>query len=74
MQPGPNFQCGEWKYDYRIQKDQEYFVKCFQKIQREGIKSMVIKSEAVQDFYDFTEAYFTKAVFAQNLVSPCTGR
>ena len=56
-----------------FEKINEYFVKCIQKIQREGIKSMVIKPEAVEDFYDFTEAYFPKTVFAQNVLSPPRG-
>jgi len=67
MQTGPNFSVGNGNMIIVFEKINEYFVKCVQKIQREGIKSMVIKKEAVEDFYEFTEAYFPKTVFAQNV-------
>ena len=70
MQTGPNFSVGNGNMIIVFEKINEYFVKCVQKIQREGIKSMVIKREAVEDFYEFTEAYFPKTVFAQNVPSP----
>jgi hypothetical protein len=49
----------------------DYFIKCIQKIQREGIKSMVVREEAVEDFCEFTETYFPGTVFAQSVRS-CT--
>jgi hypothetical protein len=67
MQTGPNFSVGNGNMIIVFEKINEYFVKCIQKIQREGIRSMEIKREAVQDFYEFTEAYFPKTVYSQDV-------
>jgi cation diffusion facilitator CzcD-associated flavoprotein CzcO len=67
MQTGPNFSVGNGNMIIVFEKINEYFVKCIQKIQREGIQSMVVKREAVDDFYEFTEAYFPKTVYSQDV-------
>ena len=50
MQTHPTFSVGYGNMIIVFKKINKYFVNCIQKIQREGIKSMVIKPEAVQDF------------------------
>ena len=70
MQTGPNFSVGNGNMIIVFERITDYFVKCIQKIQREGIKSMVVKEEAVEDFCEFTETYFPRTVFAQS-VRPC---
>jgi cation diffusion facilitator CzcD-associated flavoprotein CzcO len=67
MQTGPNFSVGNGNMIIVFERITDYFVKCIQKIQREGIKSMVVKQEAVEDFCEFTEAYFPRTVFAQSV-------
>jgi hypothetical protein len=67
LQTGPNFSVGNGNMIIVFEKINEYFVKCLQKIQREGVKSMEVKQEAVEDFIEFTEAYFPKTVFSQNV-------
>jgi hypothetical protein len=47
-----------------FEKIVEYAAKCIKKMQREGIKAMVIKKEAVDDFKEYCDNYFPKTVFA----------
>jgi cation diffusion facilitator CzcD-associated flavoprotein CzcO len=69
MQTGPNFSVGNGNMIIVFERINDYFIKCIQKIQREGIKSMVVRKEAVDDFYEYTEAYFPQTVYSQNVIS-----
>jgi hypothetical protein len=46
----------------------EYYAKCIRKMQREGIKTMVIKKEAVEDWKEYCDNFFPKTVFATKVL------
>jgi hypothetical protein len=52
-----------------FEKIVEYAAKCIKKMQREGIKAMVIKKEAVDDWKEYCDNYFPKTVFATKVPS-----
>ncbi|EPQ56351.1 FAD/NAD P-binding domain-containing protein [Gloeophyllum trabeum ATCC 11539] len=48
-----------------LQQQVDYAVKATLKLQRERLKSMVVKKEAVDDFDEYLEAYFPKTVHTE---------
>lgn len=48
-----------------IEAQADYIVACIQKMQRQRIKTMVIRKEAVDDFQRYLDSYFPRTVFAR---------
>lgn len=64
---GPNGAPGTGGTLHLIEVACEYMIKCVQKMQREYIKSMVVKPHALQMLSKHIDAYFTKTIYTQ----PC---
>lgn len=64
---GPNSAVGSGSLLAVIEKQIEYAVKATAKLQRERLKSMEVKKEAVEDFDEYLEAFFPNTVFSE----PC---
>ncbi|OAG37828.1 hypothetical protein AYO21_07934 [Fonsecaea monophora] len=64
---GPNGACGTGGLLLVIEYACEYMIKTVQKAQREYIKAVVPKPEAIRMFVEHTDAYFTKTIYTQ----PC---
>jgi len=60
---GPNGAIGEGSLTMMIETTGSYILKAIRKIQKENIKSMVIKPERVKDFVDYCDTYFNGTVF-----------
>ena len=52
-----------------IESTGDYIIKAIRKLQKENIKSMVIKPRAVRDFTRYCDAYFDKTVFKDDCQS-----
>ncbi|EIW74531.1 FAD/NAD(P)-binding domain-containing protein [Coniophora puteana RWD-64-598 SS2] len=61
---GPNSAIGSGALLCVIEKEVEYAAKVVQKMQRERIKSIDVKREAVEDFDRYLQAYFPKTVYS----------
>jgi hypothetical protein len=64
MVAGPNIALSNGSLILMFEKVVEYAAKAIKKMQREGIKTMVVKKEAVEDFKEYTDNFFPKTVFA----------
>jgi len=64
LSAGPNIALANGNLILMFEKVMEYAAKCIKKMQREGIKIMVVKKEAVDDFKEYCDAFFPKTVFA----------
>lgn len=64
---GPNGAPGTGGTLHLIEVACEYMIKCIQKLQREYIKSMVIKPRALAHLSKHIDQYFTKTIYTQ----PC---
>lgn len=53
-----------------VEAQADYLVACISKIQRQRIKTMVVRKEAVDDFQRFLDAYFPRTVFARKVTFP----
>lgn len=62
---GPNSAIGSGSLTMMIESVGDYVTKCIRKIQRDNIRSMVVKEDSVDDFIDYCDAYFDKTVFVQ---------
>jgi cation diffusion facilitator CzcD-associated flavoprotein CzcO len=62
---GPNSAVGAGSLLLLMEKQVDYMVQAVLKIQRERIKSMEPKKEAVDDFDEYLEAYFPKTIFSE---------
>jgi cation diffusion facilitator CzcD-associated flavoprotein CzcO len=60
---GPNGAIGEGSLTMMIETTGSYIMKAIRKIQKENIKSMVIKPERVRDFTQYCDTYFDTTVF-----------
>lgn len=60
---GPNGAIGEGSLTMMIESTGDYLVKAIRKIQKENIKSMVIKPARVRDFTRYCDAYFEGTVY-----------
>ncbi|KAH8772069.1 cyclohexanone monooxygenase [Hyaloscypha sp. PMI_1271] len=47
-----------------LENEGKYMIKVIQKIQREWIKSMVVKDEVIQSFGEYADRYFKPTIFA----------
>jgi cation diffusion facilitator CzcD-associated flavoprotein CzcO len=61
---GPNAALGTGNLLLLIEKELDYFTACAVKMQRDNIKSMVPRREAVETFVQYCDAYFEKTVFS----------
>ena len=68
---GPNIALSNGSLILMFEKVVEYIAKAVKKIQREGIKAMVVKKDAVDDFREYADNFFTKTVFATKVHSGC---
>lgn len=66
---GPNGAIAEGSLTMMIESTGDYIIKAIRKLQRENIKSMVIKPRAVRDFSRYCDAYFDKTVFMDDCQS-----
>ncbi|KAF2762292.1 FAD/NAD(P)-binding domain-containing protein [Pseudovirgaria hyperparasitica] len=65
MMLGPNAAIGSGSLTMMIEGANDYIVKCIRKIQKENIKSMVVKAARVRDFTAYVDAYFEKTVYTE---------
>jgi cation diffusion facilitator CzcD-associated flavoprotein CzcO len=68
---GPNIALANGSLILMFEKIVEYAAMCIKKMQREGIKAMVIKKEAVDDWKEYCDNYFPKTVFATKVSLSC---
>ncbi|TFK42010.1 FAD/NAD-P-binding domain-containing protein [Crucibulum laeve] len=61
---GPNSAVGAGSLLLLIERQVDYAVAATQKMQRERLKSMEVKPEAVEDFDEYLESYFPTTVFS----------
>ena len=66
---GPNTVVAVGSFVVVVERQIDYVLGCVRKMQRQRIKSMVIKPDAVQAFQNHCDAYFPKTVFARNVSS-----
>ncbi|EMC95153.1 hypothetical protein BAUCODRAFT_527822 [Baudoinia panamericana UAMH 10762] len=66
---GPNGAIGEGSLTMMIESTGDYILKAIRKIQKENIKSMVIKPARVRDFTRYCDAYFNTTVFMDDCQS-----
>lgn len=62
---GPNSATGSGSLLLMMEKEVDYAVKATLKIQRERLKYMEVKREAVDDFDQYLDAYFPTSVFGE---------
>ena len=63
MMLGPNAGIGAGSLTIMIEQFGDYIVRCIRKIQKEDIKSMVVKKARVQDFQSLCKEYFKRTVY-----------
>lgn len=63
MMLGPNAAIGEGSLTMMIESTGDYILKAIRKMQKENIKSMMIKPERVRDFIRYCDVYFRNTVY-----------
>jgi len=63
---GPNSAIGSGSLTIIMERAVDYAVKVVKKLQKERLKSIEVKQEAVNDFDEYVTAYFPRTVYAQN--------
>jgi len=71
MMLGPNGGIGEGSLTIMIESMGDYVVKAVRKLQKENLKSMVVKQERVRDFLEYADKYFEGTVYAEECRSWC---
>ena len=61
---GPNAGLGEGNLLLLIEKGIDYVTECVRKMQRDNIRAMSVRREAVQRFTQYCDAYFARTVFS----------
>ncbi|KAJ5531135.1 hypothetical protein N7527_004528 [Penicillium freii] len=61
---GPNAGLGEGNLLVLIERELDYFTECARKIQRDNIRAMSVKREAVKCFTEYCDQYFSRTVFS----------
>ncbi|KAJ5825359.1 hypothetical protein N7474_002497 [Penicillium riverlandense] len=61
---GPNSGLGEGNLLLLIEKSIDYFTECMQKMQRDNIRSMTVRRDAVRRFTKYCDQYFSLTVFS----------
>lgn len=69
MLVGPNSVIGTGSLTIMLESFGDYIIKCIRKIQKENIKTMEPKAEAVRDFSTCVENYFPKTVYLEGCTS-----
>lgn len=69
MMLGPNSAIGTGSLTMMLESFGDYIIKCIRKIQKENIKTMEVKPEAVDAFSDYVKHYFPKTVYSGNCKS-----
>ncbi|PWY83418.1 flavin-binding monooxygenase [Aspergillus heteromorphus CBS 117.55] len=62
---GPNSSLGEGNLLLLAEKAIDYFTKCVQKMQRDNIRSMMVRKEAVERFTRHCDQYFSRTVYGE---------
>lgn len=63
---GPNAGLGAGSLLLLIEKSVDYFTACIQKMQRDNIRAINVRREAVQRFTSYCDQYFANTVFSNN--------
>ncbi|PYI21677.1 putative flavin-binding monooxygenase [Aspergillus violaceofuscus CBS 115571] len=63
---GPNAALGEGNLLLLIEKEIDYFTCCLQKMQRDNIRAMCVRKEAVAQFTRHCDQYFSRTVFSSS--------
>ncbi|KAK9852250.1 hypothetical protein MYU51_008649 [Penicillium brevicompactum] len=63
---GPNAGLGEGSLLLLVEKSVDYFTACIQKMQRDNIRAINVRREAVKQFTSYCDNYFTNTVFSSN--------
>jgi cation diffusion facilitator CzcD-associated flavoprotein CzcO len=63
---GPNAGLGEGNLLLLIEKSIDYVTKCVQKLQRDNIRAMSVRRDAVKQFTAHCDSYFKRTVFSGN--------
>ncbi|KAF2728569.1 FAD/NAD(P)-binding domain-containing protein [Polyplosphaeria fusca] len=66
---GPNGAIGSGALTMMIESVGGYVVRCLRKMQRDDVRSMVVKQARCDDFTAYVDAYFAKTVFAEECSS-----
>ncbi|VDC03361.1 unnamed protein product [Peniophora sp. CBMAI 1063] len=66
---GPNSALNSGSFTVVIEKQVEYAVAAVAKMQRERLRSVEVKPEAVRDFNEYAQAYFKKTVYVEDCSS-----
>lgn len=61
---GPNSAVGSGSLLILIEKEIDYLLKIISKLQREQLKSIEVKKEAVEDFDEYSRTYFQQTVYS----------
>ncbi|KAF7715379.1 Flavin-containing monooxygenase [Penicillium ucsense] len=62
----PNSGLGDGNLLILIERQIDYFTQCIRKIQRDNIRALSVKANAVQLFTQYCDSYFAGTVFADN--------
>ena len=62
---GPNAALGEGNLLLLVEKEIDYFTKCVMKMQRDNIRSMSVRRDAVKRFTQYCDQYFSRTVFSE---------
>lgn len=62
---GPNAALGEGNLLLLVEKEIDYFTECVKKMQRDNIRSISAKQEAVKRFTRHCDQYFSRTVFSE---------
>jgi cation diffusion facilitator CzcD-associated flavoprotein CzcO len=63
---GPNSALGTGNLLLLIERAIDYMTACLSKMQRDNVRSMAPKADAVKSFVDFCDSYFQTTVFSMN--------
>ncbi|KAJ5166262.1 uncharacterized protein N7482_005043 [Penicillium canariense] len=61
---GPNAGLGEGNLLVLIEKELDYFTECVRKMQRDNIRALAVKGDAVRRFTQYCDEYFAGTVFS----------
>lgn len=63
---GPNAGLGEGNLLLLIEKEVDYFTECVRKMQRDNVRAMTVRKDAVRHFTQYCDQYFKGTVFSSN--------
>lgn len=62
---GPNSAVGSGSLLVLYERVVDYIVEVIKKVQREEIKAIAVKDDAVRDYMEYVDAYFPKTVYSE---------